>query len=543
MPDIANFVPFGRRGFLKLGAALAAGAAFSAAARAQYIAAAATPIVQTACGPVIGVVEDGVPTFRGLRYGKAPVGPLRFMPPHRPDPWSKPAMALYTGQPAMQPDTFAEAELNFPGLLSVAISQDASSREDYLRRGEDCLFLNLWTPALDDGKRPVMVWLHGGGFSYGSGNRLVSNGHNLAARHNVVLITVNHRLNAFGYLNAAEIGGHASSGNAGMLDIVLALQWVRENVGRFGGNPDCVTVFGQSGGGGKVSALQAMPAAHGLFHRAIIQSGPGLRVGDKDVAAGITKSLMGKLGVSDLKGLQAVPAETLLLAAQDRFKWQPILDGISIPAHPCDPVANPISAAVPMLIGGTRDEAVVFNARTDWWPNLSDTDLLERIRTAYGDKAESLIAAARELRPKDSARYLFADIVSLGSFFAPLTIQAERKSAQRGGAWMYAWEWEAPIEHNLLRASHTIEIPFVFDNVELCPILLGQAPKTLRLGGLISKAWTNFARSGDPNTEGLPQWPRYNATTRPTMMLNNICRIKDDPYSELRRIFANMPLR
>src|SRR6516162_5155791 len=298
-----------RRDFLLTGAGAALGLALPSRAFGQ-VATAVTAAVKTTNGPVVGLVYDGIQTFKGLRYGAPPVGPLRFAATKRPDPWTVPADASHYGNASMQLRSGGSA-VAYPGDVGLALEQVYSTPDDVQRQNEDCLFLNVWTPALDNKARPVMVWFHGGGFNYGSGSWPAYDGHNLAARHDVVVVTVNHRLNAFGYLYLGDLGGDPDSGNAGQLDLIASLEWVRDNIAAFGGNPLSVTIFGQSGGGAKVSTLQAMPAAKGLFHRAIIESGPGLRGASKDAATGTAKAVMAKLGVSDAKALSGAPALAL----------------------------------------------------------------------------------------------------------------------------------------------------------------------------------------------------------------------------------------
>jgi para-nitrobenzyl esterase len=532
---------FGRRQFLGLGAGIGVGLAMGGRAFADPLAHGVTAVVPTSNGPVLGLSVEGIQTFLGLRYGAPPLGDLRFAPPRKPEPWKAVAAAINLGPSSMQYLAGGGAA-GFPGTIGMALGQGMNSFEDVIRQHEDCLFINLWTPELGGQKhRPVMVWLHGGGFSYGSGSWPFYDGHNLARNHDVVVVTVNHRLSVFGFSDVADIGGDPASGNAGMLDIVQVLEWVRDNAEAFGGDPGNVTVFGQSGGGGKVSTLQAMPGAHGLFHRGIIESGPSLRAGSKEMAAADTKALMAKLGVSDLKGLQAVPAEALAAAGGGRGR--PILDGVAIPAHPFDPVANPLSANVPIMIGCTSDEQTLYNVGKDWWGKLTDDGLVAQLTPQFGDKTAALIAGAKALRPDDSPSYLYTDITSKAGAFMGSVALAERKSAQPGGVWMYVWEWGAPVDGGMLRAPHTMEIPFAFDNVDKGPMLLGTDPATFALGRQTSNVWTQFARSGDPNISGLPHWPKYDPATRATMMFNTESRVENDPYGAMRQILATIPRR
>jgi para-nitrobenzyl esterase len=530
-----------RRGVL----AGAAGLLAAAQARAQSIASGVTPAVMTTNGPVVGLMEAGIPTFKGLRYGAPPVGPLRWAPPARPAPWKDPALAGSFGPAAVQLSSGGSA-VRYPGTVGAALNQLMNAGEDVVRGSEDCLFLNLWTPALDRKARPVMVWFHGGGFNYGSGNWAVYDGHNLAKNHDVVLVSITHRLNAFGYLYLGEAGGDPASGNAGMLDLVAALQWVRDNIAAFGGDPGNVTVFGQSGGGAKVATTLAMPSANGLRHKGIVESGAALRSADKAVAAEQARRLMRELGAADLASLRQVPVATILAAVRAQgpagLRWGPVMDGVAITGHPFDPVANPVGRQVPVMVGCTADEQTLYNVGFDWWGKQSDADAVTRLRAQYGPLAEPLYAAAKARYPDDSPSYRYVDVTSKAAFVSSAAL-AERKSAQSAPVYMYVWEWRAPVDGGMMRAPHTMEIPFAFDNVDKGPILLGTAPATHRLGRQASGAWAAFARTGNPNVagSGLPSWPRYDARTRATMVFNTQSRIENDPYAEFRKLMP--PIR
>lgn len=534
-----------RRQFLGSGAAL-----LLAGSASKAIAQVATAVTTgtTTNGPVIGLVTNGVHSFKGVRYGAPPVGALRFAPPQKPAPWTIPADATHTGNAAMQLRSGGSAVV-YPGSVGIALEQVYSTPDDIQRQSEDCLFLNVWTPALDNKARPVMVWFHGGGFNYGSGSWPAYDGHNLAKRHDVVVVTVNHRLNALGYLYLGAAGGDPNSGNAGQLDLVAVLEWVRDNIAGFGGNPGNVTIFGQSGGGAKVSTLLAMPAAHGLFHRAIIQSGPGLRGAPKDVAADTARQVMTKLGVSDVKALHDVPAQALVDAAaglqtpggMGGLRFTPVIDGINLTAHPFDPAAPAQSANIPVMIGCTRDEQTLYNVGFPWWGKIGEAEALAMLKKnpQLGPKADALWAAAKKAYPNDSPSYLYTDIVSKTFAFIGSVTLAERKAAQNTApVFMYIWNWGAPVENGILRSPHTMEIPFVFDNVDKGPLLLGTEPSTQKLAATASDAWVAFARSGDPNITALPRWPRYDATTRATMMFDLKSEVMNDPNAEFRALMA-----
>jgi para-nitrobenzyl esterase len=521
----------------------------------SQIASGRTAVVKTTNGPVQGVVESGVQTFKGLRYAAPPVGPLRFMPPQKPKPWTAVADAERLGAASMQLRTGGSA-VSYPGNVGAALGQVFTPPDDLARQNEDCMFLNVWTPRLGGSKkRPVMVWFHGGGFNYGSGSWPAYDGHNLASRHDVVVVTVNHRLNAFGYLYLGELVGeaYATSGNAGQLDLIAVLQWVRDNVAEFGGDPGNVTIFGQSGGGGKVSALLAMPGAKGLFHRAIIESGPGIRGVPKDAATGVAKVIFSELQINpgDIKALQSVPAEKLAAAAAAMqaklgggagtggLRFAPVVDGTALPNHPFDPVAPGISANVPVMIGCTKDEQTLYNVGQPWWGKLTDAELSAKTKMipGVGDKAEALVAAFRKLRPGDSPSYLYTDVATSTFAFANSIRLAERKAAlQAAPVYFYVFQWGAPVDDGILRAPHTMEIPFAFDNVEKGPLLLGNDPQMHVLAKVVSTTWVAFARTGNPNHSGLPQWPPYDAEKRATMTFNTPCKIVDDLEGEVRKI-------
>jgi para-nitrobenzyl esterase len=533
-----------RRDFLRIGAGLSIATCIADWADADIIASGVTAAVNTTNGPIRGLVEEGVQTFRGVRYGAPPVGALRFMPPKKPEPWKSTVDCMRFGPASMQLSSGGSA-VNFPGTVGAALGQLMESREDVVRQSEDCLFLNVWTPALGSAKqRPVMVWFHGGGFNYGSGSWTVYNGHNLAKNHDVIVVTVNHRLNAFGYLYLGEAGDSAS-GNVGMLDLVAVLEWVRDNISAFGGDPGNVTMFGQSGGGAKVSTLLAMPAAKGLVHRAIIESGPGLRGAVKETALANARAVMKNLGVLDVNSLKEVPAQKLLAAAAANensggtggLRWGPVVDGVALPTHPFDPIAPVQSSGIPVMIGCTKDEQTLYNVGFPWWGKLTQAELVEKLRPQFKDKTDALISAFRKLRPNDSPSYLYTDIASTTFAFMGSITLAERKAAQNAApVYMYIWEWGAPVDDGILRAPHTMELPFVFDNVDKGPILLGTAASTKALGKQASSVWTSFARTGTPAAAGIPKWPAYDAQTRATMMFDLKSRVENDPNAEIRKI-------
>jgi para-nitrobenzyl esterase len=503
-----------------------------------------TAVAQTTNGPVRGYAENGLQIFKGLRYGAPPTGALRFMPPQKPAPWSEPADAVALAAPSIQAGTDPTAPVQRSAGTPATPGEPEAS--------EDCLFINVWTQGLGDAaKRPVMVWLHGGGFANGSGGAAMYDGEALARKGDVVIVTVNHRLNVFGYLHLPEAMGSdfASSGAAGMLDIVQVLEWVRDNIEAFGGDPRNVTIFGESGGGWKVSLLMAMPSAHGLFHKAIIQSGPGLRAARPDTAAATAKSLLDELGVAlgDVAALRAAPTETVRAAAaqivarlpadQRLNGFSPVKDGTAIPGDPFHPAAPGLSADIPLMIGTNKDEATLFMIGDPRFGSHTEEDLAKRAKASAGDKADALIGLFRRLHPDNGPSHLISDIQTATGMWSGSITLAERKAAQKAApVFMYQLTWETPVARGRLKSPHALEIPLVFDNVEKARNFVGRGDEPQVLADQMSAAWLAFARTGDPNAAGVPAWPAYDAETRSTMMFDLESRVENDPGAEARAI-------
>ncbi|HEY2750673.1 carboxylesterase/lipase family protein [Phenylobacterium sp.] len=491
--------------------------------------AARTDVVATSNGPVRGYVEDDLKVFKGLRYAAPPIGYARFKPPQRPAAWTEPADATAYGAPAIQSGLAPGERRTSPGD-PPAPDEPSSS--------EDCLFLNVWTPGLDDLKRPVMVWLHGGGFANGSGGAAMYDGGALARKGDVVTVTVNHRLNVFGYLHLGEVFGpdYAQSGLAGMLDIVRALEWVRDNIAAFGGDPGNVTIFGESGGGWKVSLLMAMPGARGLFHKAVIQSGPGLtgkKVADADK---IARQLLADLDVDGAEKLASLSTEAIShasvkVAGEAMRLYTPVVDGLALPRDPFEPDASPLNADVPVMIGTNKDESTLFMLGHPKFGNFDDTDLAKHAETAAGDKAEPLVAALRGAYPDYNQTHLAAAAATATGMWAGSLKLAERKAAQKAApVWMYMLTWETPVSRGRLRSPHALEIPLVFDNVEKARNFVGRGDEPQAVADQMSTAWLAFARTGAPG------WPAYDAVTRTTMLFDVESRTVNDPLSAVRKV-------
>jgi len=516
---------------------------------------AASPIVETADGKLRGAVSGGIHAFKGIPYGAPTGGGNRFMAPRPPATWAGVRDALdYRGHAPQLPGRPERR----PELRTILGPADATPE------GEDCLSLNVWTPGLGDGgQRPVMVWLHGGAFAYGSGNRAVTEGANLARRGDVVVVSVNHRLNIFGFLHLADIGGErfAHSGNAGMLDQIAALEWVRDNIAGFGGDPGNVTIFGESGGGGKVSVLLAMPAAQGLFHRAVIQSGATLRVSTRERGNALAEAVLKELGIphGDCARLQDVPAATLAAAIApssraagpralpllDRYDFGPVVDGADLPAQPFDPEAPAISDGIPLLIGGTREESGFFLGDDDevWNRAVTEASLRRRIGAVAGADGDRVVDLYRTLRPGASREDVLIGALTGSNFWVRSVLLAERK-AMRGKApvYMYSLDWRSPACDGRLQAHHAMDLPFVFDTPDL-PDTTKDAPGAAELAATVSATWATFARNGNPANPALPDWPTYTAENRATMVFDRDCRVVTDPDRDARLLWQKIATR
>jgi para-nitrobenzyl esterase len=501
----------------------------------------------TAYGRVRGADNGGIKTFKGIPYGASTSGKNRFMPPVAPAKWTGVRDALEYGASAPQREPGTQPASS--GLAVAAANLPAE--------GEDCLVLNVWTPGVGDGrKRPVMLWCHGGGFATGSGSSPGTDGTNLARRGDVVVVSVNHRLNVLGFTYLGELGGadFEQSGDVGMLDIVQALKWVRNNIAALGGDPGNVTLFGQSGGGRKVATLLAMPAAKGLFHRAIIESGATLKLVERDQAARVARELVAQLGVPQataLRELQSLPVDRIMAAYfatvrsmnvdQMTMGFSPTVDGKAVPQHPFHPKASEVSADVPLMIGSTRTELTSSADQAAF--SLSDVAMRERVDALLGAASAGVIDVYRKANPNATPSDLYFLIASDERYSAPVMKIAERRAALgKGPVYLYYFRWESPLDGGRLKSPHTIEIPFAFDNVKTSR-LTKDAPNAQALADKVSDAWIAFARTGDPNTPKLPHWPAFDAVKRPTMVFDDESVVANDPLREQRiAMFAALGL-
>jgi para-nitrobenzyl esterase len=508
----------------------------AAVAQSAAVDAAGQPVATTGHGRVRGTVVDGIQVFRGIRYG-ADTATTRFAAPAPPEPWGDVADASRYGASCPHTPT------GNPGGLFASWRPDPTPP-----MGEDCLFLNVWTPAAGDGgRRPVMVWFHGGGWTSGNGSSRAYEGVRLARRGDVVVVTVNHRLNVFGYLALGHYGeGFEDSAVAGLLDMVLALEWVRDNIANFGGDPGTVMIFGESGGGAKVSALMATERARGLFHRAVVQSGAMLRFPEQAAAQAAADRVVEKLGLAreTIRQIRTLPAATIAGAlAGTGAGSAPSIDGRTLVRHPFEPDAAPAGRDVPLLLGTNRTENSLFAGAAN--PELFELTwegLGEAMRRAFPDRddVDAIVAGYRRLQPGSSAADIYFEATTDARWLAGHVLQAERKAAQGGApAWLYLFDWDTPVDGGRWRSPHALEIGFVFDNVANSQAMSGTGEAQQRVADIMADTWIAFARHGNPNNPRIPEWPAYDAVRRAVMVLDETPEVVDDARGAQRALFGD----
>ncbi len=503
-------------------------------------------IVETHHGAVRGAVVGGVHIFRGIPYGGPTEGSGRFMPPTPPAPWTGVRDATVTGPRCIQPP----ANLFLDPVIGEYFGGGRPDRVELSRQpdSENCLVLNVLTPAVT-GKRPVLVYIHGGGFASWSGIITLFSDR-MVREQDVVLVGINHRLNVFGYLYLGALSDKYAVGNVGQLDLVAALRWVRDNIAAFGGDPGNVTLYGESGGGGKISALMGMPAAAGLFHRAIVESGSLTHVGLPDQGAASARGLLDKLGLADsqVDELQQIPADRLFEASRANpgapgsvaslMRFSPVVDGHTIPQQPWEPQASALSAGIPMIIGCCKDESSLFALGQPELYALDWDGLRGQIaQTGMGEgDVRALLALYRRDHPQESPSDLYFRIRTDRTMRQNAVRQAELQMAQgRATVYMYYFCWNTPCGDGKVRAFHTAELPLA--------MRLVRYPQSEQLSRQISGAWAAFARGGDPNHAQLPAWPAYTLSQRATMFFDAArSQVVDDPDSEERRFLLQWPL-
>ena len=497
-------------------------------------------VAQTDNGKVRGYIRNGIFTYKGIPYAKAE----RFQVAQKPASWEGVRSSMSYGPVCpTDPTTTVNDEFEF------------SFQHNWGYTNENCQSLNVWTPNINDGKkRPVMVWLHGGGFTAGSSVELPSyDGENLSRKGDVVVVTVNHRLNVLGFLDLSAYGDkYKGSANAGLTDLAMSLEWVKQNIGQFGGDPNNVTIFGQSGGGGKVTSLMNAPAAKGLFHKAIVQSGSYItNFTDPAISQRVSAALLEelKLQPGQVDSLQRMPYDHLCAAAkaavrkvQEALKaegkqpgnlgWGPVLDGQFLPYQPSDPAAIVLSKDIPLMVGTTKAEFAPFMPANR---GLTMEAAKASLQTKYGDKTESYMAAVKKAYPETSSP---SDYVLFDFNFRSLAIAQANQKAQNGTApvYMYLFTWQSPVLDGTFSSMHCMELPFVFDNISRCEEMTGGGKEAHALADKMSRAWISFARTGDPNHKGLPNWPKYNSDNGATMLFDNVSAVKNHHDRELIQI-------
>lgn len=492
------------------------------------------PVVATKHGRVRGTVEDGILIFKGIRYG-ADTAPRRFQAPLPPAPWQDVAPATAFG----------------PACPQKRIDEPTS---------EDCLFLNVWTPSPDPrAKRPVLVYIHGGAYASGSGSSPLTDGRRLAAAGDVVVVTLNHRLNLFGHAYLSRLFPEfPDAGNAGILDLLLALRWVRDNAAAFGGDPACVTVFGQSGGGAKIATLMGMQAAKGLFHRAFTMSGQQVTLSGPLHATRRTRAFLAALGpgADTADALRTMPVDRLLagLDAVDPILgggvyFGPVLDERHFDRHPFWPDAHPLSRDIPMVLGNTKDETRGFVRGPDdplfalTWDDLP-AKLADGMRVDI--LPEHVIAWYRQTFPTYSPSEVYFAATTAGRSWRGQVIEAEVRSAVDAPTWVYQLDLPSPMDGGRWGAFHTADIPLVFGTLDAPGSRSGTGPEARAASLVLQGALLALARIGDPNgsaagTAGRPLWPQYRTPRRATLVVDAVSRIADDPRRAERELFAKVP--
>lgn len=497
--------------------------------------------VETNAGALVGAVQDGVYSYLGVPYAQAE----RFMPPAPVSPWEGVRPAVSYGENCFIPQ------------MSAVAGDELFNPHRYVPMSEDCQFLNVWTPEIaDEEKRPVMVWIHGGGFTNGSGIELTSyDGHNLSKSGDVVVVTLNHRLNVLGFLDLSAYGEkYKTSGNSSVQDLVAALQWVHDNIDAFGGDPDNVTIFGQSGGGYKVRALMGTPSAEGLFDKAIVQSGARVSsVTDQDSSRMVAELTLENLGLSadQVDQIRAIDYPILLAAATKALaqaaeagakdaRWAPVLDGDYIPADPVGGAWVDQAKDIPLMIGNTLNEFetvigqkpadLIADNKNNWTDEHAASKLAER----FGDKASAIGDEFLKAYPDKK----LADAFFLDLRFRPGSVRDADLKAAQGGApvFSYMFTKESPVMDGIGMAWHCAEIPYVFNNAELVSTATGGDAAAIELASLMSQAWVNFARTGTPSADGLPEWPAYTTDDGATMIFDDESRVASHPDRKLLEV-------
>ncbi len=500
-------------------------------------------IAETTSGKIEGVFRKGLYIFRGVPFAAPPVGERRWLPPAPPQPWGGVRPAVDFG----------------PTCPQVPMEISLLNPPEQQPQSEDCLYLNIWTPGLDNARRPVMVWIHGGGFTTGSGSWLVYNGRRLAARGDVVVVTINYRLNVFGFINLNEVtkGRVPATGNEGLLDQVFALEWVRDNISGFGGDPDNVTIFGESAGGMSVGTLLAMPRARGLFHRAILQSGAGHHVSSIERAVKVAEMFLDIVHIppSEPQKLWTLTTEQLLEAYKELgtrardpksglvdLPLRPVVDGSVLPDIPPRAIASGSADGIAVMAGTNMDEWKLFALVDAGLAGMDEAKLLRRCqRLIPGVDAAALVDTYRQARAKRGWPVtpvdLFTAIQTDRIFRIPAIRLTEAHRSRNQKSYMYLFDWVSPFRDGALGSCHALELGFVFGTLD--DNFTGTSEEARALSEKMQDAWTSFARRGDPTCPSLGSWETY-GERRQTMILGKQCRLVDAPYDEERQAWEKV---
>jgi para-nitrobenzyl esterase len=493
-------------------------------------------IVATRSGKIEGLERDGVQVFRGIPYAAPPVGALRWQAPQREEAWAGTREATQFSAQS------AQTEFAMTKMMG----------EQQAPYSEDSLYLNVWTPACDDARRPVMVWIHGGAFVWGSGDTPWYDGTKFATHGDVVVVTINYRLGPFGFMHLNDLfdGEFPGSGNAGILDQIAALEWVRDCIASFGGDPEHVTIFGESAGAASVGTLLGTPSARGLFTGAIPQSGAASWLSTRERATTIASIVVRNLGIApgDADALRAVSTDAVLGALPEfredgvaALPFQPVVDGVVLTESPLAAIAAGSAEGVRVLAGTNLTEMTLFTVADPDVATLTHEGVQIRLRTAFGDDGVAVFKSYRKRRPQATPQELWQEVATDGVFRIPEIRLLEAQIAH-APVWSYLFTFESPVFGGILRSTHALEIPFVFDNLDRggANLLTGDGPERQGIADAMHRAWIAFARSGDPQHDGLPEWPAYDLEHRATMGFDAECAVLNDPGREDRLAFEGV---